>query len=547
MTSERFFSPLLLVAGLAGLLGFARCYRSANPRADVPLRVPRAAAVDTALHFLAVQGAPLGELKQAVQFSGNTVHLVFLQRTLGLAEASRWARERVPIWSWQLRWFKPLEKEEWQVRVGVDGAVVGFAHLVEESAPGASLTQDSALTVAEAFLRGRGWHPAEFDRVEGSSEKRDKRTDHHFTWEQRGTTITWRDGGADAGTGAVRLTVDVWGDGVGGYRRFLKVPEAFERRLTQTLAFGQVIALGSLGVTCVLVLIALGLTIARHRRGDVRWEPALRLAVLIAILFVAQGIALYPRAKFGYPTELQWGVYVAGLLIGLLFVSVLYGCWALFTLAAGESLGRETFSGSLTGFVDAALGKLRTPAVARASVNGYALGFVFLGYLAVFYVVAERWFGAWLPAEGPYSEIFNHTAPYLAPLTIALVAAITEEGTYRLFGISLVRRYLKSTALALVLPAMVWAFGHSSYVVFPVYLRGIELTIGGVIFGLAFLRLGLLTCLVAHYVVDAVLIGLPLLTAGTVGYRGAGLVVMGLALLPAVLGLVAGRAERRAA
>ncbi len=540
---SRRVSPGLLVAGLVGLVAFVRFYRSANPQADVPLRVTRAAAVDTALHFLTTQGAPLGELKQAVQFTGNTVDLVFLQRTVGLAEASRWSREFVPIWSWQLRWFKPLQKEEWQVRVAVDGALAGFAHLVDEGAPGATLTPDSALALAHVFLRARGWNLADFERVEASSEKRDKRTDHHFTWERKGATIAWHGPGSETGTGALRLAVDVQGDHIGGYRRFLKVPEAFERQLTKTLALGQVIALASVGATFVLVLIALGLTISRYRRGEVRWAPALRLAGLIAVLFIAQGLATYPRFKFGYPTALQWSVYLASLVLGLLFVTAVYGCWVVFTFTAGESLGRETFPRSLEGFTDAALGRLRAPAVARASLNGYGLGFSFLGFLAVFYLIAERWFGAWLPAEGPYSEIFNSTVPWLAPLTIALVAAITEEGTYRLFGICLVRRYFKSTALALVLPALVWAFGHSTYVVFPIYLRGIELTIGGVLFGLAFLRYGLLTCVVAHYVVDAVLFGIPLLGAAAGSYRTAGLVVMGLALVPAVLGLSARGAE----
>jgi hypothetical protein len=539
MTRPQPVSLWLVGAGVAGLAAFALLYRTANPRADVPLRVTRGAAVDTARAFLVARGAPLHDLKEAVQFSGNTVGLVFLQRTIGLAEASRWARELVPIWSWQMRWFKPLQKEEWQIRVGVGGEVVGFAHLIEESAPGASLDQDSALVLAEQFLRGRGVDLARFGRVEASSERRDKRIDHHFTWEQQGTSIPWHAGDSTAGSGAVRLDVDIQGDVIGRYRRYLKVPEAFERQLTRTLFVGQLLALASLGLTFVLFLIAVGVSIARHRKDDVRWRPAFGIAGLIAVLVLAQGLALYPRGVFNYSTELPWGVYLAVLVIALLFFCLAYACWVLFTVAAGESLGREVFPESVAGLNDAGRGRLRTAAIGRASINGYALGFLFLGYLSVFYVVAQRWLGAWLPAEGPYSEIFNTTAPFLAPLTLALVAAVTEEGAFRLFGISLVRRYLKSTALALLLPAIVWAFAHSNYAVFPVYLRGIELTIGGVVFGLAFLRLGLLTCIVAHYVVDAVLIGLPLLSAGTPAYLTSGIIVMGLALVPALLGILA--------
>ena len=71
------------------------------------------------------------------------------------------------------------------------------------------------------------------------------------------------------------------------------------------------------------------------------------------------------------------------------------------------------------------------------------------------------------------------------------------------------------------------------------YLRGIELTIGGVIFGIAYLRLGLLTCIVAHYVVDAVLLGAPLLATGNTVYVVSGAIAIGLALGPAALGFFA--------
>ena len=155
-----------------------------------------------------------------------------------------------------------------------------------------------------------------------------------------------------------------------------------------------------------------------------------------------------------------------------------------FATTAGESLAREAAPRDLSGFVDAVMGRLDAGERARASWRGNATGFAILGYLTAFYVVAQRYAGAWFPAEGPQSEIFNMSLPFLAPLTISVVAAATEETTYRLLGISLVKRYAGSMALALLLPAVVWAFGHSNYPVFPVYLRGIELTIGGVLFGL---------------------------------------------------------------
>jgi hypothetical protein len=48
---------------------------------------------------------------------------------------------------------------------------------------------------------------------------------------------------------------------------------------------------------------------------------------------------------------------------------------------------------------------------------------------------------------------------------------------------------------------------------------------------------------IAHFVIDAVIIGMPLLSSGNTTYVISGAIVMGIALLPAVLGLAA-RARR---
>ena len=539
-------SLLLALGGLAGLIAFVTLYQRAIPQAAVKLKVTRHQADSIGRAFVTGRAADLAAFRQATLFDGNTEALVFLQRTLGLDSASAWARSRVNIWTWNTRWFKPQAKEEWRVAIGVDGTVVRFTHLVEEAAAGASLTQDSARTLAERFVRSRGWDLDHFTPVEASSEKRDKRTDHHFTWEQQGSTIKWRGTDTVAGSGSVRISVDVAGDRIAGYRHFLKVPEGFSRSLQQTQSVGGVVAIAALLLTFALVLSALGIAIARQRKGDVRWGVGLALAVFVSLLALGAGAIMWPTLEFSYGTEIQWAAYVGLMLVAGVFGAAIYGLWTLFTVAAGESLGRETFPRSLAGLTDAARGRLLAPAVAGASARGYALGFLILGYLTLFYLFARRFLGAWLPAEGPQSEIFNYYVPFIAPLTISLVAAITEEMTFRLFGISLVKRYLKSTALALLIPAVIWAFAHSSYAVFPIYIRGIELTIAGLIFGIAFLRLGLLTCIVAHFVVDAVLIGMPLLSSGNAAYVVSGVVVIGFALIPAVLGLIAAQRGRGA-
>jgi hypothetical protein len=532
---------ILALTGLAGLALFAALYHRAYPHASVKLSLSRTEALERARAVAESLGAPVGQLEQAAQFGGNTTELLFLQRTLGLEEASRWAAEEVPIWSWNARWFKPQQKEEWRVGLGVDGKLVRLEHLLEEAAPGDSLSPDSARTLAEAFLSGLGWKLEEFEPVESTSQKRERRIDHSFTWEKRGSTIAWQSGDESGGTGAVRLQVSVLGGAVGSYRHFLKVPEDFERKLQSEASVGTVIALGSLGLTFLLVLAALAVCVVRSRGGLVRWRTALALAGAVGVVTVIDALISLPSFKYGYPTEFPWGAYLGIGVAGVALAALLYAAEVTFTTAAGESLARELFPQSLRGLAELARGRLLDPQTGASVLRGYALGFALLGYLTLFYIAAQRWLGAWFPAEGPYSEIFNQYLPFLAPLTVGVIAGISEEITYRLFGISLTRRYLKSTALALLLPAAIWAFAHSNYPVFPVYVRGIELTVAGAIFGMALLRWGVVTCIAAHFVINAVLTGVPLLTSGHSGYLVSGLLVIGAALLPAALGVATAR------
>jgi len=68
-----------------------------------------------------------------------------------------------------------------------------------------------------------------YEPVEAGSERRKARTDHSFVWRLKGF---------EAGEAELRLWVRVQGDAIGGFGRFLKVPEAFERAYTRERSQG---------------------------------------------------------------------------------------------------------------------------------------------------------------------------------------------------------------------------------------------------------------------------------------------------------------------
>ena len=71
------------------------------------------------------------------------------------------------------------------------------------------------------------------------------------------------------------------------------------------------------------------------------------------------------------------------------------------------------------------------------------------------------------------------------------MATTVEEFLFRLVAISLLLRWFGKTWLAVLLPGVLWAFLHANYAQEPIYIRGLELTVVGVVFGLVFLRFGI--------------------------------------------------------
>ena len=149
-----------------------------------------------------------------------------------------------------------------------------------------------------------------------------------------------------------------------------------------------------------------------------------------------------------------------------------------------------------------------------------------MGYISVFYYLGGTFFSIWSPITPEVSGYMASYLPFTIPLAVGMTAAISEEFTFRLFAIPLLKRYVRFTWLAVVIPAVVWAFLHSTYPVYPLYARGIELTIVGIALGYVFLKEGLLTALVAHFSFNAILLSLPLLSSGNMWLQFSGVAAL---------------------
>ena len=535
------FSPETIVYVIIGLVFFALFiifYSAAFPASSLKLDVTKRDAQAIAQEFLVNQDYDISGYIDAVVFGANNSGAVFLQQTQGMEKANELMDGDVPIWRWRCRWFRSAEKEEFEVCIDPSGKLYLFSHAIEEERAGASIPLEDAEKIALLFLNNvTGLDMSRYERVEASTKKQPNRTDHSFEWKLMDFEILWKEGDPEAGSGTIRVAVDIQGDEVGRFVRYFKAPEAFARDYEKTASQGVLLSIISLVMMFLTVIAALVVFILKFKENAIRWRFALGFGLIIAVLFVLDGINSFPLVKASYATMMGYGVYMGIMLAGAVFAAVIYLVTIVFTGASGDVLTRELYPGRLGTLEHLLAGRVFTRSFFFSSLRGYALGFFFLGYITLFYMIGRRYFGVFLPAEGPYSNLLGTYLPWLAPLSIALLAAVSEEFVSRMFSITFLKRYIKWTPAALLIPAAIWAFGHSNYQVFPVYIRGIELTIAGVIFGLFFLRFNIMTCIVAHYVIDAIMIGLPLLKSGNTYYILSGVVVCLLSGVPLVLGI----------
>ena len=486
------------LAGVAGLIIFVRFYDHAFAVASIDLRFSRADAVKSAEQFVQSKGFDLHDFSSAAIFDSEYSDSVYLQRTQGIKKANEYIKNGIPMWFWNVRWFKELDKEGFHVFINPSsGRVEYFSHSLLEDSPGDDLNQEAAKKIALDELSRHGIKVGDYDIKESSTTKQKHRTDHHFVWEKKNFKI------ADA---TYRITVEIAGDRICRYSEYLKMPEQFLRDLDKETSSGIVFTtICSTIMFLFTVLAAVVMVLKSHAVNQKIWQIPVILAGAAAALKILAFFNEFSFSWMFYPNTVSKAVFIVMEFNGavheaLIYASVIF-CYAIL----GIIMCRDDEPVRFPLVMKLINKRLAYSDIRPVCVRGYALAFIFLGYITIFYLLAGRFCGVWTPVNTSYSNILSTPFPFLFPLTIAFIAAVNEEFTYRAFMVNFIDKKIGIRWLALLFPAIVWAFGHSTYSVFPAYVRGIELTIFGVVLGLVFLRYGLETVIIAHFVIDAVL------------------------------------------
>lgn len=537
-----FWIAFALVSALSAFVAW-RYFPQALPLIKLDVKMTRTGALEQARAIADKLGLAPPDAQQAALFAhdGPTQNFVELDAG-GKAKFTELLSGEIysPFW-WEVRLFKAKEAGEARVRFKPDGSPYGFALKLPEAEPGAALDASAARAIAEAGAREQwGIDFSPFKLLEQSQVLRPGgRIDHVFVYERERERL---------GDGRFRMRLGVAGERFSELTHFVHVPEAFERRFQEMRSANNTIArVSSLAAGALYGLggCILG-TLWLLRRHALLWRPALVAGAVVAGINALALLANASQSWFGFDTAQStwvfWGQQVGLAALILLGGSTLLGL----VFMAAEGLTRLAFPDHPQLWHLWSRDAAPTRAVLGRTVGGYLFVPIELALIAAFYFFTNRYLGWWQPSEALTDpNILGSALPALAPIGMALQAGFMEECLFRAIPLSIAallgarfghRRIFIGAAL--VLEAVIFGAAHANYPGFPAYSRLVELVIPAFIWGLIYLRFGLLTTVILHAVFDLVLMSIPVFLVEASGSAfinqalvvAAGLVPLGIVL-----------------
>ena len=328
LSTRRLALAGVLTAGFIAL-ALAPVYQFGD---GVELRSTRGDAVRAASEFLAQRNVPVGNYHRVAWLQENVDPLAvrYLLERRSVKEADQIYREATRRLLWEVRYFRPLEKEEYRVSVdATTGGVFGYGHELDENAPGASLPLEQARVLAEKALDQSGYKLSDFDLQDSHAQKRKAREDYKFVWQAKPGDPR------NVGDEHYRIEVDLAGEQVVGLSRFFKLPEEWERQRTATQLPNVILTGLEWLFGAGLVGGAIFLFVIQARSRKIPWRASAKVGGFLAVLMALVELNRLSVVDIRYTTSIPLSTYRVFVALSFLIVPLVVGllCWLLVGLA----------------------------------------------------------------------------------------------------------------------------------------------------------------------------------------------------------------------
>ncbi|PAD77966.1 MULTISPECIES: CPBP family intramembrane glutamic endopeptidase [Paenibacillus] len=285
------------------------------------------------------------------------------------------------------------------------------------------------------------------------------------------------------------------------YQQAFDVPEqhtAYVEKQTQNALMLTLIGYGLF----TLVLGILAIVYSVKTRAHTSFKRGVFLALLLFVIQMLNTYNLMPVFK----AQGMSSFGIAFMMIFYVIYSLVFSALLYFSLVGGDGLWRKEDGLNVW---PRAKEPGYGPYVLDSMKLGYLWAFILLGIQSIIFIILSLTLNTWATTDSEQSP-YNMLYPWLFPL-MAWFAGISEEAVYRLFGIKMVKKIVRSTFVASLITSIIWALGHTLYPIYPIISRPIELVIIGLLFSYIFLRYGYLTAMFAHVIFNSTLMGISLI------------------------------------
>ena len=418
-------------------------------------------------------------------------------------------------YNWMVRSYKEGEIVEAMFQFKPDGSPNGYRIKIPEDYDSDNLDEEDALALVDESINNQ-WSGnfSDYKLIESSfKEMPNGRIDHSFLFEHNLQ---------DIGEAKYRLRATVSGSIINSVSPFAFVPESFQREFANIRSDNDTIAIFANFAFLGIYLLGIGVTslIIFYRNGWLRWKKSVLAAAFVALFSnVLLNLNFYPTIWMAYDTASSKSQFLTEQLLGM----VADGILMFFILAASfitaESLTRRAFPKHIQIWKTWTSNVANSKRVLNDTIFAYLIVPIKLALIGAFYILMERNFGFWSPASSSFDP--NYLAsifPWYTGLAISLQAGFWEEMLFRAVpiaaGVLIGQRYnMRFTGLmvAMVIQALIFGAGHANYPAQPSYARVVELFLPSiVVYGMIYLRLGVVFGAITHYVYDVVLFSLPI-------------------------------------
>ena len=515
MTNNKILSITFVVA-IASTLGLAYYWNDFMGSLNVNVSMDRDAAIaeaQAATKDFEVLGDNLDEASE-YSFTSSLRDYVELKQGGREKFQSIIDNDIFSPYNWMVRTFKEGQVAEATFMFKPDGSANGYRVKIPEDHDSDSLSEEDALNLVGLKINDH-WSGnfSDYSLLESSFEEMPNgRVDHSFVFEHEVQ---------DIGDAKYRLNIGVSGSIVSSVIPNAFIPESFNREFANIRSGNDTIALFAnfafLGI--YMLVIGVGALVIFYRTGWLRWKSSMLAAAFIATTSTLVNLNFYPTMWMYYDTATSKSQFMLENMLGMLANGVVNFLLFGATFVIAESLTRRAFPEHIQLWKTWTMNVANSKRVLNDTIFAYLIVPIKLAIVVMFYLLMEKYFGFWSPASSMVDPNYLASVfPWYTGLAISLQAGFWEEMLFRALpiaaGVLIGQRYnMRFTGLviAMIVQALIFGAGHANYPAQPSYARVIELFLPSIIvYGMIYLKLGVVFGAITHYLYDVVLFSLPI-------------------------------------